>query len=373
MDLIFFKEDKMTIKHEHLLVSKSRPLLDVMNDKYALGELKILEVYLAKINPLDPSSARVTISKDEYCNLMGIDSGKVRTEQLEKYLENFLSKKVTLRFGKNKESFVINVLFTTAKYDSEKKEITLKCNTDEDVYKAFFNLEAVGYASYLLKNTIKLKSIYSYKLYMLVKSKLPVYTFTVPLDELKETLGISGEYFQAFKRVNNEILKPTIEEINEWTDTFIECEQIKNGRKVTAIKFKICENNKNTVKKSEKLMSHYEDDEELTDEQKKAFDAMEEYLELSLKEDDIEDTPVERIKGMLAQIVPDCTPEQIEDLIEVAYSKVSENGSNYLPKENRVCDYIIAQTRYTKAQKPKNFYRYLREAVKDNYSGWVNQ
>ena len=115
----------MTSKYEHWLVRKSRPLLEMMNDNFVLGELKILDLYLSKINPQKPETAKMTISVEEYCRLMGIDSGRIRPKQLKRYLSNFLTKVVTLPYGDHPDSFVQAVLFTTAIYDAEKKEISL--------------------------------------------------------------------------------------------------------------------------------------------------------------------------------------------------------------------------------------------------------
>lgn len=224
--------------NEDHLVSKSRSLLEMKNSGYNVGELKILDTYLSRINPLDPSTSKVAFSKAEYCELMGIDSGKVRAKQLEKYTSHFLGNVVTMPRPDGKKGYVQKVLFTTAEYDAEDEIITLECNTDDLIFNTFFNIENIGYVKYILKNTIHFSSRYSFKLYMLLKSKLPTHEFQMDLKELKEQLEANANRYESFKFFNSDVLKKAQEEINEKTDTYVEYEKITKRRLTVAVKFK---------------------------------------------------------------------------------------------------------------------------------------
>lgn len=223
--------------NENHSISKSRPLLAMRNSGYNLGEFKILDIYLSRINPLDPGTASVNITKAEYCAAMGIESGKVRVEQLKKYTKHFIGNVVEIPRQDGKRGYEQNVLFTKALYDEDEEVITLVCNPDPVVFDTFFNVKNVGYVRYILKNTLNLKSAYAYKLYMLVKSKSPATEFRIDLSELREKLEVTAKRYESFKYFNQEILKNIVEEINKNTDTYVEYEKITKGRLTKAIRF----------------------------------------------------------------------------------------------------------------------------------------
>lgn len=226
--------------NENNLISKSRPLLEMKNSGYNMGEFKILDTYLSRINPMKPETARVTFTKDEYCALLGVDSGKIRTKQLSKYTSHFLGNIVTIPRPDMKKGYIQKPLFTFAEYDEEAKEILLECNSDPQIFDMFFNVDNIGYVKYILRNVIHFKSMYSFKLFMLIKSKQPATEFTMTLDELRDKLEITAPRYTEFKFFNAEILKKVHREINETekTDMRFDYELVKRARNTVAIKFK---------------------------------------------------------------------------------------------------------------------------------------
>ena len=235
--------------YDYKVISKSRALLNMRNSGYTLGEFKILDIYLARINPLDPKTSRVVISLDEYCSVMGIDSGKVRESQLKKYTAHFLGNVVTMERNDGKKGYIQKPLFTCAEYEAEEKIIILECNPDPDIFNTFFNIQNIGYIRYILKNTLYLKSAFSYKLFTLIKSKSPANTFKIDLKELKEALGATAKKYESFKYFHRDALALAVEEINENTDTFVKYEKITKGRLTRGIKFYIEKNSKFDEKK----------------------------------------------------------------------------------------------------------------------------
>ena len=226
--------------NENNLISKSRPLLEIRNSGYNMGEFRLLDTYLSRINPLDPSTARVVFTKEEYCSLLGVESGKIRTKQLIKYTSHFLGNIVTLPRTDGKQGYIQKPLFTLAEYDEEDQQIVLECNSDPQIFNMFFNIENIGYVKYILRNTLHLKSTYSFKLFMLIKSKQPATEFTVALDELKAALEATAPRYEEFKYFNAAVLKKAHQEISDGDDIdmHFEYEVIRKGRTVTAIRFK---------------------------------------------------------------------------------------------------------------------------------------
>lgn len=56
------------------IISKSRSIIDLRNVNFTIQEFRLMEVYLSKINPQDETTASVTFTKQEYCDLMEIQS-----------------------------------------------------------------------------------------------------------------------------------------------------------------------------------------------------------------------------------------------------------------------------------------------------------
>ena len=64
-------------------------------------------------------------------------------------------------------------------------------------------------------------------------------TAFIPLEILRELLGIESDEYPLFPELNRTVLKPALKEINALTDYHIEIEQKRLGRKVAELKFRI--------------------------------------------------------------------------------------------------------------------------------------
>jgi hypothetical protein len=61
----------------------------------------------------------------------------------------------------------------------------------------------------------------------------------IPLETLRELLGIGSDEYPLFPELNRTVLKPAIKEINALTDYHVEVEHKRIGRKVAELKFRI--------------------------------------------------------------------------------------------------------------------------------------
>jgi hypothetical protein len=74
------------------LVEKSKSLVWAKFRDYTAGELRLLEVYLSRINPRDPNSSRVEFTLAEYRDLLGLKSLDAR--RIEPQIKHFLGNTV---------------------------------------------------------------------------------------------------------------------------------------------------------------------------------------------------------------------------------------------------------------------------------------
>ena len=224
---------------EKLTVQKSTPLQSLTQTDLTLPELKLLDVYLSRIDSHDPEKRTVHIEKGE------LERGLVVTRILKDDLDTrlrHLFQIVEVKDETKRKGFKLVSLFEEA--DAEPDEnglwtITLTCTPSAREY--VFNIENLGYLRYRLRNIVELKSRYSYILFMYLENNRDFRkSWEVSLNELKERLGCtSTTTYNKFKYFNDLILKKCHQEINEKTDCKFDYEPVKRGRVIVAIRFTI--------------------------------------------------------------------------------------------------------------------------------------
>lgn len=217
-------------------VQKSDPLVLMRSVPFSLGELKILDTYISRINAADEARRTVIFTKEEYEELMGLSCVDYRS--LKKHTEGMLGKVVTLEMP-NKE-YLQFVLFQQARYHKDeygKPIIELTCT---DLAKdLFFCIGKYHYFKYALENVINLTRKASYLLYLYIRANRYRGEWDIPLDELRDKVldCKENESYHEFKVFKRDVLNPAVKEINAKTDCHFEYEPIKRGRRVAKIKF----------------------------------------------------------------------------------------------------------------------------------------
>lgn len=217
-------------------VQKSDPLVLMHSVPFSLGELKILDTYISRINAADDTRRTVIFSKEEYEKLMGLTEANTRA--LEKNTKGLLSKVVELEMPNNE--YLQFVLFEQAYYHKDeygKPIIELTCTSRaKDL---FFCIDKYHYFKYALENVISLTRKASYLLYLHILTNRFRVEWETDLDELRDSvLDCKGQVsYQAFKEFKRAVLDPAVKEVNKKTDCHFEYEAVKRGRKVAKIKF----------------------------------------------------------------------------------------------------------------------------------------
>lgn len=221
------------------IVEKSRPLMLMKEVPFALGELKVLDTYLSRINARDPEARTVRFSKEEYEDLMDIE--RMRPERLGKYVDSIMQKIITVPDENARGGWRKYTLFCMSECSKDEHDqwwIDLSCTSEAK--KLFFNLEGVGYIRYQLKNILPLTSKYSVLLYIYLLDNRFRKSWEVSVEELRtRVFRCFAERYKEYKFFNQEILKKAIKEVNEKTDLTFEYESIRVGRSVGKIKFKL--------------------------------------------------------------------------------------------------------------------------------------
>lgn len=340
----------------NMIVEKSRFLLGMKAPNYELGELKILDTYLARINARDPETQAVTFTKEEYEALMGFTDS--RPETLKKRTEGLLGKVVTIPLEDGKKGWRKYTLFTKAEcIQDEYGGYVVNLNCNPELQPVFFDVKHAGYLRYRLKNILPLNSKHSVLLYLYFKDNMFRQPLELSLRELREKLGIEkNKTYESFKYLKRDIIDKCVSEINELTDIDVFYERKTRGRVTVGLIFNV---------KGKPTQPMLEDDMEQLD----MFD------EGFLSEDSEELDRIEFFRCALKDDGAGLSNEQIDELQLAA--RQSEYATSMFPIDPTELDlklhsYIMTQDRYTRSRAPKNYYAYLLQAIKENYAGYGN-
>lgn len=222
------------------LIEKSKKLVWAKFNHYTAGELRLIEVYLSRINPRDPESSSVRFTLSEYRNFLELPELDIRN--VKPQLERLLGNVVTIEGIKNNapagEKYAI---FTKATWELDpvlnQYVITISCNPE--LRPVFFDLVEGGYIRYRLRYTKNMRSQYSIRLYSMLRDWMQKGKWSVPIAQLREDLGALEKSYYAFKDFRKWVLDPAVTEINDVSDLNVTYTKTKRGRCITDICFKI--------------------------------------------------------------------------------------------------------------------------------------
>ena len=222
---------------ENHFIQKSNPLLSLSETDMSLPELKILDVYLDRIDSHDQEKRTVQFKKGEIEEMLGIS--RILKADLEKRLRH-LSQTVKIEDESKPKGFKLVSLFEEIdawQDDDGLWQISLTCTNRAREY--IFNIDNIGYLRYRLKNIICLTSRYSYVLYLWLEHNRFRRSWEIDLTDLKNILRCTADTYRQFYRFNDLILKHCQKEILEKTDCCFSYEPIKRGRAVKALRFTV--------------------------------------------------------------------------------------------------------------------------------------
>ena len=219
------------------LVEKSKSLVWAKFRDYTAGELRLLEVYLSRINPRDQNSSRVEFTLAEYRELLGLKSLDAR--RIEPQIKHFLGNTVSIPIDKEKGTFESFVLFTRAKLDyvPETRSYVVAITCNPDLRSIFFDIAESGYVRYRLRYTSRMKSQYSILLYSILRDWLNMDSkpHEISLKKLREQLGAMEASYDVYKNLRKRVLDVAVDEINAMSDIVVTYEPVLVARKAVAV------------------------------------------------------------------------------------------------------------------------------------------
>lgn len=229
-------------QQENNLIEKSKQLVWARFDTYTVQELRLLEVYLSRIDARHPESNTVEFTLSEYAKLMGLPD--LRAEQVEPYLKHFVSSSVSIPHdpaNRKRTQFTVYPLFCkgTCLYDETLHQYVISIACNPELKDVFFNLADSRYIRYRLRYTKDMKSQYGIRLYGMLRDWLPNGSYTVSVEQLRADLGATKSSYDVMRDFNRRVLDVAVADINDFSDLKVSYEKIKKGRTITDIRFKL--------------------------------------------------------------------------------------------------------------------------------------
>lgn len=251
--MIEMSEKSLVVQHNAIVEARY---------KLTVEEQRLIKTLVSQIHRDDEDFKTYEIRIIDLAKLLGI-SDTSYYDRVKKVTKKIIGN--VLCFTDESGNEVQTSWISSAKYYKGKGIVALRFDPELKPYLLQLN---TLFTWYELGNILRLKSMYSIRIYELLRQyrKLKKREFTV--ESLKSTLKIDSEYplYKDFKKF---VLVPSQKEISEKTDIEYAISEIKKGRKVIGLIFYIKEKNKEDGKASETFeAAKHTDNEEITLENK---------------------------------------------------------------------------------------------------------
>lgn len=229
----------MILKKE-LKIEKRNILNEIRSNQMTLQEVRLLTIYLSKINARDTKSRVVTFPLDDFKKIMDID--RLTIANIKFTTDRLLGKVVNV--PNERGGYSGFQLFKECTVDKDKNgDWYIEIDSHDKALPLFFEFKK-NYFTYELWNALRLGSSNQIRMYELLKQHQKQGEWIYSVSELRELLFIGKQEYPRFGDFKIRILEKACKELIEHTDIYFNYELIKKGAKVIAIKFIIHNNEK---------------------------------------------------------------------------------------------------------------------------------
>lgn len=235
------------------LIRKANELVEARY-KFDIWETRVFAYMLTLIKHNDTDFNEYTINTGDIVREFNLHDSGLVYDSIKKAADKLLDKKVeilrTTAEGK-REYFKTHLVASTANPEEGAKENYIKLSFHPALKQFLLELKA-RYLVYDIRNILSLTSIYSVRLFELLKQYQKIGKRKFMLDELKELLSIESHEYQLYGHFKG-LIKRAEKDLAKYTDIYFQFEEEVQKRKVVAVTFYIFENTKNQRLKVESV------------------------------------------------------------------------------------------------------------------------
>jgi len=224
------KEDAIVIRHNKLLEARYR---------LTIQEMRLVLWLISEIQQGDEDFKPYRLRIEDLANFVGfsLEGGKTYREIAE--VTGRLRTRALDIEDMDTGELIQATWLASARYYWKQGYVDLKLAPDLIPY--LLKLKD-RYKGMYLRHLLSLKSIYSVRLYDLLKQYENIGSRTIDIALLREYCKIPDDDYKYYKDLRVWVVDSARREINEKTDIFFDYEEIKTGRKVTSLQFTIKKN-----------------------------------------------------------------------------------------------------------------------------------
>ena len=228
---------------------------ELVSARYALplGEMRLLFTVIAKIQPTDTKLTVYRIPIGEFADFLGVARGSAYSEMKK------TTKALVTRYVEIQEpgSLTQTTWVASAKYIDGTGLVEIRLN--DEMIPHLLQLKNGNFTQCKLAMLLSFRSQYTLRLYMLLKQKRDhnpyAKSYEFELGELRKILGVSVEriprsdkfdkaqeaieLYPEYKHFKASILEASKKELTTKSDFSFEYEEIRHGRRVAAINFRV--------------------------------------------------------------------------------------------------------------------------------------
>ncbi|MFK0572056.1 replication initiation protein [Endozoicomonas sp.] len=236
---------------DHIKITKANKLTEVrlleVGNRLKLSDQKVVLAVVGQLSPNDEDFKDYHVKVSELVSLTGIAKENLYRE-IEAICNRLISSVITIKEENNLEGFVKVTWFSHAEYIPSQGIIGFSFSPRLKPY--LLQLKS-HFTTYSLKQVVHLKSTYSIRLYELLRQFLPLKGVNngrsvafreITLVDLRDYLGVEKSRYAKFYEFKRNVLDRCQLELAEHTDLKFEYTQIRAGRKINSINFKISHN-----------------------------------------------------------------------------------------------------------------------------------
>lgn len=220
------------------LVTKSNNLVEARYH-FSIWETRVFTKLVSLIHPDDENFKKYKLQIRDLVTFFGVNDNDAY-EKIKAVPDNLLKKVVTIPYTENGEERFLKTGLIAQATIPKKKEGYIELSFHPDLKPYLLQLKRT-FLSYDIRNVLKISSVYSVRIYELLKQYEKIGYREFDIETLKVILGVSDKY-KLYGHFKSRVIIKAQEDLKEHTDICFDFNEIKVGRRVTAIFFEIHKN-----------------------------------------------------------------------------------------------------------------------------------
>ena len=231
------KRQTLVIPNEKALVTKHNKLIQA---KYSLTlqEKRLIYWLISEIKPDDRDFKPYRVSVKELTTFLGLENNNRIYQQMAQVTERLMRRVMKIEEPEN-ESLLQVAWVSSARYHLGKGCVDISFDPQLKPY--LIQLKS-HFTSIELRYAIHLQSVYAMRIYELLKQYRKIGERVLPIVELRDMLGILPHKYQYINDFRRYVIDIAQREINAKTDIRFDYSELKQGRRITEIRFVVSSN-----------------------------------------------------------------------------------------------------------------------------------